>query len=262
MVVIITMAMELQRVREKYMIDIHCHILPQIDDGAESVSEAEAMFAMERSSGVDAICLTPHFHPTRNTVDMFLRERDVAWEKLEAVHSIKDFFQIRLGAEVSYCEQLLSLDLNKLTLGKSNYLLLELPRRNYPAYLLQIVDKLEQRGLIPIFAHVERYPYFREEPDLLKRLVDLGALAQVSGQALFDKRDKNFSMACLRHGIAQIIASDAHNTTSRKPCMEMLNKLPGELKQLHEAFSTAVWENELPPYLRTTNVKKSFFGYR
>ena len=244
------------------MIDLHCHILPGIDDGAEDISEAKAMLAMQQTSGVERLCLTPHFYPEDKSIETFLTERNRALEALCATLAPEEKAHIRLGAEVRYCEQLLSLDLRKLTLGDSVYLLLELPGLRYPTYAVQIMEELLDRGLIPILAHVERYTYFREEPELLKRLIDLGALALVSVQALFDKKDKNFSVACLQHGLAQIVASDAHNITTRKPCMELLRKLPQELLQLHEAFTVAVWENELPPYIRATTVKKTFFGYR
>ena len=244
------------------MTDLHCHILPGIDDGAENVSEAKAMLSMQRAAGVESLCLTPHFCPEDKQIAAFLSERESAWESLCAVLVPQEKEQLRLGAEVRYCEQLLSLDLRSLTLGQSDYLLLELPGCSYPAYAVQIMEELLGRGIIPVLAHVERYAYFREEPELLKRLIDLGVLAQVSAQTLFDKRDRNFSVACLKHGLAQIVASDAHNETTRKPCMELLRKLPQELQQLHTAFAAAVWENELPPYIRASTVKKTIFGYR
>lgn len=244
------------------MIDLHCHILPGIDDGAKDVSEAKTMLAIQQASGVESLCLTPHFYPEDKSIETFLTERNRAWEALCAVLAPQEKEQIRLGAEVRYCEQLLSLDLRSLTLGQSDYLLLELPGRRYPAYAVQIIEELLGKGITPVLAHVERYAYFREEPELLKRLIDLGALAQVSAKTLFDKRDRNFSMACLQHGLVQIVASDAHNITTRKPCMELLRKLPMELQQLHDAFTVAVWENELPPYIRASTVKKTFFGYR
>ena len=244
------------------MIDLHCHILPGIDDGAEDIIEAKAMLAMQQTSGVESLCLTPHFYPEDKSIETFLTERNRALEALCATLASEEKAHIRLGAEVRYCEQLLSLDLRSLTLGQSDYLLLELPGRRYPAYAVQIMEELLGMGITPVLAHVERYAYFREEPELLKRLIDLGTLAQVSVQALFDKRDKNFSVACIQHGLAQIVASDAHNITTRKPCMEFLRKLPQELQQLHDAFTIAVWENELPPYIRATPVKATFFGYR
>jgi protein-tyrosine phosphatase len=244
------------------MIDLHCHILPGIDDGARDISEAKSMLAMQQASGVNAMYLTPHFYPEEKPLEVFLSEREQAWEKLAAELSTEACSAIRLGAEVRYCEQLLSLDLKALTLGGGDYLLLELPGSRYPAYGVQIMEELMGKGIVPILAHVERYAYFREEPALLKRLTDLGVLAQVSARALFDRRDRNFSLACLQQGLAQIVASDAHNETTRKPNMEILRKLPQELQQLHSAFTSAVWENEMPPYLRANNVKKTFFGYR
>lgn len=244
------------------MIDIHCHILPYIDDGAEDVKESKAMLAMTRASGVDAAYLTPHFYPDKSNIDSFLEKRQKAWEELDAAVDSQMNCRIRLGAEVRYGEQLLSVDLSKLTLGDSDYLLLELPGRRYPAYVTQLVENVLGKGLIPILSHVERCVYFREEPELLKRLIEKGALAQVTMQALVDKRDKHFSVACLRHGLAQMVASDAHNTTDRKPSMELMNKLPTELRQLHDTFSNAIWNNDLPAYFRPTAVQRTCFGYR
>ena len=244
------------------MTDIHCHILSGIDDGAKNPGEAREMLDLQRASGVERTYLTPHFYPEEKTIDMFLAERTRAWEELATLLNPQEKSRIRLGSEVHYGGELLSLDLKKLTLGESAYLLLELPGRRYPAYTAQIMEQLLEKGLIPVLAHVERCAYFREDPQLLKRLVDLGVLAQVSAQSLFDKRDENFSLACLRHGLVQIVASDAHNTTDRKPCMELIRKLSQELQQLHNAFTAAIWDNEPPPYIRATNVKKTFFGYR
>ena len=244
------------------MIDIHCHILPQMDDGARDVAQAGAMMAAQRACGVDAMYLTPHFYPDETPLEDFLSARSSAWDALCDAMNPRDLSSVRLGAEVRYCQSLLSLDVEKVTLGGGSYLLLELPGQRYPAYIKRITEALLEKGLTPILAHVERYAYFREDPDLLKGLIDLGALAQVSAQALLDKRDKHFSLACLQHGLAQIVATDAHDLTNRKPCMDQIHKLPKELQQLHNEFSEAVWANELPPYLRATHVKKTFFGYR
>ncbi len=255
--IIITDTQPKESIRNDNMIDIHCHILPGVDDGAESLDEAKIMLDLQRKSGVKQLYLTPHFYPDEEDLDVFLSDRQKAWDELSADSDL----QIRLGAEVAYGHELLSLDLRKLTLGQSEYLLLEFPMY-YPAYVMQTVERLLKQGMIPILAHVERYLYFRRDPDLLKELIDLGALAQVTAQALFDKRDRNFAMACLRHNLAQIVASDAHNTTERKPCMELLHKLPEELMQRHKEYSAAVWENRLPGFVEATAVNDTYFGYR
>lgn len=241
------------------MIDIHCHILPGVDDGAKDLSESKAMLAAQRAVGVDRLFLTPHFYPEEMSMDDFLTARERAWAQLGTLEKLP---QLRLGAEVRYCRQLLELDLRKVTLGDSDYLLLELSGRHYPSFAVQILEELLGDGYLPILAHVERCSYFREDPQLLKRLVDLGALAQVSASALFDRKDKNFARSCLEHGLAHIVASDAHNMSGRKPCMELVNRLPRELVQLHGDCCEAVWNNELPLYMRATALKKTFFGYR
>ena len=242
------------------MIDIHCHILPGIDDGAKNLTEAKRMLKLQLDSGVNCMYLTPHFDPEEKTLERFLTEREEAWSWLSSDYSCLNGLQMRLGAEVSCCGALLSLDLSKLTLGTTNYLLLEFPQR-YPAYAESVIQLLLDKGVIPILAHVERYSYFREEPGLLMRLINLGVLAQVSAQALFDKRDRNFAVACLRHNLAQIVASDAHNISTRKPCMDLLYKLPEELLKLHNSFSAAVWENKSPEKIQATRISKTFFGY-
>lgn len=243
------------------MIDIHCHILPGIDDGAKDPAMSEVMLAAQADSGVHRLFLTPHFYPEEMPLDEFLAARDSAWGQLAPRLRPEDP-QLRLGAEVRYCRQLLELDLRKVTLGDSDYLLLELPGRYYPSFAVQILEELQSQGIIPILAHVERCAYFREDPRLLKRLIDAGALAQVSASALFDRKDKNFACACLEHGLAHMAASDAHNLTGRRPCMDALNRLPDALRQIHDVCCEAVWNNELPPYMRTAAVKKTFFGYR
>ena len=244
------------------MIDIHSHILPHIDDGAEDVNEAKAMLTMQSGAGVNALYFTPHFYPDKCKIDVFLENRAKSLEQLRVFSDSFENCQVRLGAEVHYSEQLLSLDLRKLTLGDGDYLLLELPDSRYPAYISQFVENVQDRGLLPVLAHIERCAYFRKEPELLNRLIEKGVLAQVNIQSLFNRRDKNFSMACLQHGLAQIIASDAHNMTSRKPCMELIQRIPMELRDLHNVFSNALWENEMPPYLRPPAMRKTLFGYR
>lgn len=241
------------------MIDIHCHILPGVDDGAKDLSVAQEMLAAQQAIGVDRLFATPHFYPEEMSLEEFLTARQNAWVQMDPLNELP---QIRLGAEVRYCRELLELDLRTLTLGDSDYLLLELPGRHYPSFTVQIVEELLGDGIIPVFAHVERCAYFREDPQLLKRLVELGAMAQVSAAALIDRKDKNFARACLEHHLAQIVASDAHNMTGRKPCMDILDDIPEELRQIHEICTEAIWNHELPPYLRATAVKKTFLGYR
>ncbi len=244
------------------MVDLHTHILPGIDDGARDLPEALSMLSMERAAGVNRIFLTPHFNPERTGPEAFLSAREQAWLQLTSAPEALKNMQFRLGAEVRFCPQLLDMDLKPFTLGGSDYVLLELAGQSCPPNLLQITGNFLQKGIVPVFAHVERYGFFRQDPMQLKHLIDLGALAQVSAGALFDRQDRQFSQACLRHNLAQIVASDAHRTSGRKPCMELLNRLPEDVQQFHHAFSEAVWEGEVAPYVHVSTPKNTFWGYR
>lgn len=244
------------------MIDIHTHIAPQMDDGARNVDEALKMLQQQRSCGVTGVYLTPHYDPDDTELPDFLERRRVAWETLQK--DLPDYWcgRIRVGAEVRLSQHLLGVDVRQLTLEQSDYLLLELPRTRYPAYAQQVVTVLQEKGVIPILAHVERYSYFREEPSLLKRLINAGAVGQVSANAVFAQSDKGFAKACLTHDLAQVAASDAHDSVNRIPCMDLLSKLPMELQQRMEQFAQAVWDNEAPLPVRPELPKRFFGSYR
>lgn len=242
------------------IIDIHTHILPGVDDGAANAEESLAMLRLQKKAGVERMYLTPHFYPRRQEFEEFLENRAAGWEQLRAVTAGADVPEMRLGAEVHYSPDILELDLHRLTLGDSDFLLLEMPHQLYPAIGEQVVSRLLEQGITPILAHVERFPYFRKDPGLLKRLIDLGALGQVSADVLNLKMDKGFARACLSCGLAQLVGSDAHNTDSRRPCMEEVSKLPEGMLREIELFCECLWENEVPPMVRTTLPKKNFFG--
>lgn len=242
------------------MIDIHTHILPGMDDGPRTVEESLAMLRLELAQGVTGICLTPHFYPRDETPEKFLVRRAEAWERLGEKLDDDLRSRIRLGAEVHYDPEIPNMDVRQLTLGDSDYLLLEMPYQYYPAYAEQVVIRLLEMGLTPVLAHVERFGYFRKEPALLKRLIDLGALGQVGADALFDRADKGFARACLAGNMAQFVASDAHNMTTRKPDLDVIRRLPEGVQESLEFFAWTLWENEVPPMIRPTIPKRKLFG--
>lgn len=244
------------------MIDIHTHILPGVDDGAADPAEACRMLAMQRETGVDRLFLTPHYYPLRTEEAQFLEKRACAWAQLQTVAVDFADLQLRLGAEVHFSPQLPELDLRPLTLGDSDYLLLELSGRYYPPFAENVVEGILEQGIVPILAHVERFPYFRKEPKLLKRLIDLGALGQVSAAALWDRQDQGFARACLEHDLAQFAASDAHNSSKRRPDMEPVRKLPQQVQDRLDASARAVWENDQSLTAWPSELKKTFWGYR
>lgn len=245
------------------MLDLHTHILPAIDDGAVNTEMSLEMLRKEREHGVKRIYLTPHFDPYAMDVDTFLELRQKSFETLKNALGEEEWPEMRLGAEVKYSPELLDMSPEKLTLGGSDYLLLELSFHHYPAHLDQVVGELDGMGITPILAHVERYSYFRKESALLVNAINNGALAQINVEPLTDKNDKGFASACIDHSLAHFIGTDAHNLTSRAPNMNELKDhiTERQLSQI-EKYSDMIWTNEAPPHIRPTLVQKGLFRYK
>ncbi len=110
---------------------------------------------------------------------------------------------------------------SNIPLNDSHYLLLELPFVSYPLNTEQVIVTLRQvRGLVPIIAHPERLDYFQQDPDALRKLIDLGALTQLTAGSLtgrFGSRSLQTSQIMLAHGWVHFLASDAHDNTYRTP---------------------------------------------
>lgn len=242
--------------------DLHTHILPAIDDGAKDLETALEMLRLQKNSGVQRVMLTPHFYLQEETEQAFLERREQAYQNLLSHWQDDSIPELAVGAEVRYTPELMNADLRSLTLGQSNYLLLELPNMEVPAYLEQIAVEMLRQGLTPILAHIERCVYFRIEPERLKKLIELGALAQVTARAVNHKSDQRFAAACLENGLAHIIASDLHIPSEEQCLGNAVQALDEDLVQRAEEFALSIWKNQRPPAFSIGSVKKGLFGYR
>ena len=243
--------------------DIHTHILPSVDDGAQSLENALELLRLEKQRGVERVMLTPHFYPQEETLTDFLARRDLSYTALLFHWEEGAMPQLKLGAEVHYSPALVEMELEQLTLGRGNYLLLELPVDERPTCIEQVIDKICRKGITPILAHVERYPYFRRQPELLQRLVQAGALGQISARALQDKKDRSFGESCIKNGLGHIVASDLHSKTGKDLCLNIsAERGCKELMDWTESFAMSVWNNTPMPPFAIRAVRQSLFGYR
>ena len=147
------------------LVDLHCHILPGIDDGARDLNISMALLRKEIQDGVAGIVFTPHFHYERISVEDFAAKRRAAF--LQVAKAAKETglpLAAKLGAEVYFTTALPSLDLRALAFAKSNYILIEFPTTCHPAGIDETLYAVRQRGYTPILAHVERYPFVTEDP--------------------------------------------------------------------------------------------------
>ena len=203
----------------------HCHILPQIDDGSNSVEMSLEMIKMMRSQGVERIIATPHFyaHRERNDIKAYLAKRQTAYDKIiQADNSNSD---ILLGAEVAIEHGLHSIpDIDKLRLADTNYILLELPYAGFQRwYLDEITDISYEYKLTPIIAHIHRYLDYYSKSEY-EEVLKLDAIFQINNEAFGNFKEKRFVKNLIKEGYPYLFGSDAHNLTDRKPNWDLLQK--------------------------------------
>ena len=242
--------------------DLHTHILPGIDDGAKDLEASLKILRAQKQRGVDRVALTSHFYPMRQKLQEFLDRRQSAYEELMSAWDPETMPQLRLGAEVHYSACIADMDLRSISLTQSDYLLLELSDTTVPAHIEQVIKIIQSQSITPILAHVERCTYFMEDPAKLVRLIELGALAQISARALQSKKRQKFANICLQRNVAQIVASDVHGAWEVENGQGALRGEMGEAELIRaESFARAVWDNTPIPEFHPEPIKRKLFGY-
>jgi protein-tyrosine phosphatase len=211
------------------VIDLHCHVLPGVDDGPATLAEAVAMCRAAADDGCTVMVATPHQrHPTFPDVSRGRLEQ--AWEEL--VTALDGAIEVRLGAEVRVDSGLLGELLGDaaevLPLAGSRYLLLELPRHELPPAPEDLVHELAVAGWRPVLAHPEMIPWLAVDLDRLAGLVAAGAMLQVTAAALlgdFGRGPREQAWQMVEGGLVHFVASDAHSTSWRPPGLSTVRAL-------------------------------------
>ena len=214
------------------IIDMHCHILPGVDDGARDVETSLAMLEASRAQGVQYMVATPHFYATRDRVDTFLDRRREAWETLKSRMGA-DYPGIVLGAEVAFFRGISRAErLEALKIEGTDCILLEMPFRPWSEDDVDEVSEiLEKHGYTIILAHVERYLAMRGNADYIGNLLELPVLAQINAESLLDWRQRGKLIKMVRNGQVHLLGSDCHGIHHRPPNLgegrEILRKKTG-----------------------------------
>lgn len=227
------------------LVDLHCHILPGIDDGAKDLDISMQLLQQELQDGAVGVCFTPHFHYERTTVEQFDQNRHAAFLSVKrAAQRQKLRLAMKCGAEVYYTPALPSLDLKRLAFYGSNYILIEFPTTYHPAGIEETLFAVEQKGYTPILAHVERYPFVSENPTLLYNWVMGGALAQMNASSLLRRgHTAELLQKYMSWNLIHLICSDAHSPDHRPA------NLKAGLDTLPDAVSKSLQENAIEVYL-------------
>ncbi len=216
-------------------IDIHCHLLPSIDDGARSWDEALEMAKMAVENGIGTIVATPHQGGTfkHNHADTILRLVEELREQL-AKHNVP--LQVLPGADVRLGNDL-TRDIMRgaiLTLANQRrHLLIDLPHERFVPLQTVLAD-LQSAEIAAVLSHPERNQGLLKRRELVEQLVDAGCLMQVTSGSLlgtFGPQCQDLAVWMLGHGLVHFVATDAHGMHSRRPLLrrayERLTELVG-----------------------------------
>ena len=190
------------------MIDIHTHILPNVDDGAKSLDISLKLIEQEIKNGVNKIVLTPHMNEMMKDKDDILK----AYEMLKK--EAPDGVELLLGAEIKYYDKMIS-DLNEgklLTMNNSKYVLVEFDYMN-DEHILDAIYELQIAGYKPIIAHIERYNYLTKKDYVA--IKETGTLVQVNASSINRSNYKKRVKYLIKKGLVDFIASDCHNLEHR-----------------------------------------------
>ena len=210
------------------MIDIHCHILPGVDDGAVNMDEALTMVRLAAESGVRQIVATPHFpgeEASMQTLPLVLS----SYKALRHEVARLDLgVEIHPGVEILCTPQTPDLARQRKlpTIGNSRYILTEFFFDETLEYMELMLDQLSRWGYQPVVAHPERYHGVQRQPQVMQRWFAKGYVLQLnkgSIQGAFGTRAESTAMDLLRHGLAHVIASDAHHADFRTTHMAAIS---------------------------------------
>ena len=200
------------------MIDIHSHILPEVDDGSRSIAETITMISEAYKNGITDIIATSHYMEGNYEVNKSKREEMV--NILKKILTIKELpVKIYIGAEVYISSNLIkNIKDNEIpTLNNSKYLLFELPMNTPYLGLYNDINHLKDLKIVPILAHPERYPYIRNDINKLYELIDMGVLLQCNVGSFigkYGKDAKKFVAKMSKENLINFIASDTHRANS------------------------------------------------
>lgn len=202
------------------MLDLHCHILPGIDDGAESINASLAMAEKAISQGITHILCTPHHNNGK-----YVNPKEFVIQQVTKLQAELDKRNLQLtlfeGQEVRITGDLLEeIEQHRIlfTDEANTYLLIEFPTMDVPAYTEQLLFDLRAKGHVPIIVHPERNAKFRENPNRLIPFLEMGCLAQLTAPSyvgIFGKNIQKTARQMVEHRLVQMVASDAHGVHKR-----------------------------------------------
>lgn len=199
------------------MIDMHSHILPEMDDGSDSLETSLKMLEMLHSQGVTQVAATPHFYATKDDPEAFLRRRQESLKSLS--WDDKKSPRILVGAEVAYFDGMSRCrELKKMELGDTGLLLVEMPFIEWTSRMIEELERIPlELGLTPMLAHIERYRGKKQLRKFLPELERQGVAMQCNVETFLTGKTRRWGLSMIKKGYIHFLGTDAHNLTTRAP---------------------------------------------
>lgn len=199
-------------------LDIHCHILPKLDEGPLTSKESLEMIEIAHADGIAGIVATPHI-----MAGLYNNTKDIINKAVTDLKRLADYVPIFTGAEIRIDRDLAArVASDELPLiNDKPFILLELPTYVIPPLpqLELIVKGLKQSRITPIFAHPERNVPILKDLSIMEKLISCGALFQVTAASITDRDMQKKTLKMIRKGHVHVVASDAHNAVKRPPIL-------------------------------------------
>ncbi len=230
------------------MIDLHCHILPGVDDGAPDIQRSVEMARAAAQAGTHTIAATPHVRDDHPFDLRTLPDRVAALRAALQGEGIDVRIEMGGEADIEKAVQLPDEALRGICLGGGPYLLVESPYRHAVGWLEEGLEDLTRRGFRLVLAHPERCPSFHSDRARLEALVEAGALCSVTAASMtgrFGSLVQRFTRDLFEAGLVHNVASDAHDVRGRG--LGLLEGFEALERQLRGLVEQAAWFTETAP---------------
>ena len=237
-------------------VDIHCHILPGVDDGSQTPEETKAMLQKEWDEGIQIMVATPHYHKQRGKNDIELIKKQLLLTR-KLAKEVHPKMQICLGMEIYYGEDVTELlkEGRVVSIRKSRYILVEFSPGDEFQYILNAVRKLQMSGHTVIIAHIERYNCLRKDISNVEYLREMGAYLQVNTGSItgsYGRSVKKFLREVLKAHLVQLVGTDAHGSERRTPKMQEAYK--EVVKRCGEEYADQIFGQNAKKVLRNEEI--------
>lgn len=218
------------------LVDTHCHILPEVDDGARNMEETRQMLQEAYEDGIRYIIATPHHHPRRGRKSPKQLRRQLKLVREEAAQ-VSDELRIYLGTEIYFGQDIPERlrEEGILTMNKTRYVLVEFSPGDSFVHICQGIQQIQMKGYEVILAHIERYRCMYKNLENAEHLKHMGVQIQVNADSITGEsgwKAKRFVRRLLDEGLVFCVGTDAHDPKRRPPRMkkaaEYVEKMCGE----------------------------------